>query len=90
MALKPRRVSVGTSPTQLNQAPRDRTAGTSLLIKAPTAGSIWVGGAAVTDDDGFELAAGDAPLAIGLDPDEDAYAVTDSGSKTVEILQQGA
>lgn len=91
MAISGRRVTVTTSPTQLNTPPTDGTHGSSILVSNPSdsGGAIDLGGATVTTGAGTELqAGGETPLLV-LGQGDDLYGVAASGTVIVDVLETG-
>lgn len=60
----------------------------SLLIRNIGSTSAFIGGADVTASDGFEIEAG-AMISVDLAARTAIYAVTSSGSTTLQLLQAG-
>lgn len=77
------RVVVGTAPTLIWTAP----AGSGkILIRNPSAVSVYVGGATVATTTGFEIAAGDS-LAIMLANRGTIFGVVAAATQTVYTIQ---
>jgi hypothetical protein len=89
MAIAHAQVSVGTAATLLSAGVAGRD-GQTVLIQNPTGGAaIYLGAANVSSSVyGYALSAG-TDFAIELQDNESLYAVTASGTQTVNILRQG-
>lgn len=90
MTIASKVVSVGTTATQINTAPRDATAGQTLLARIPTdaAVSVFLGGTGVTTSTGVEVKAGES-LTVELNRSEELYGIVSSGTVDVEVLEAG-
>jgi hypothetical protein len=85
MALQTAQITVGTSaPVELTVLDYGRS---SILISAPDASDLFVGGPAVTPATGFLVPAGSS-LALEL-YGERLYGVLASGTGTVYVLRTG-
>lgn len=83
-ALVTGRVTVATTATLIFTAP---LAGNSrVLIRNPTAVSVYVGGSGVTTATGFEIAAGDS-LGINLSYGDAIYGVVAASTQVVYTIQ---
>jgi len=86
MAIRHKRVSVGTTATALQVLADDDESVVSVAVQNPSAVSVFLGGPSVsTTDYGYELAAGKE---VGLDVRANVplYAVIASGTQTVNVL----
>lgn len=89
MAFAAVRVTVGTSPTRLDITPeRDAQVGKSVLGSNRGDSAIYIGGPDVTTAQGFQVDAGQSFTTQHLQA-ESLWAVTDSGTCRVDVLQQG-
>lgn len=73
---------VATSATVLYTSPNWQM---SVLIRNPSAVSVYIGGSDVTTSTGFEVAAGDA-ISYILDPLDSIYGVVAASTQTMHIL----
>lgn len=85
MAISASVVSVSTTATKLT-ASATTSSGSSVVV-TPTA-AVFIGAAGVTAAAGFPVAAG-ATVALDLRSDENLYAITASGTASVNVLQTG-
>lgn len=87
MSLSASVVTVTTSATKLTSPATDNQAGQSILLQPQAA--VFIGDVTVTSASGFPVASG-ATVAIDLSSGtEDVYAVTASGTASVNVLQTG-
>lgn len=79
-------VALSTTPARLSGP----AVGTyqSILVQAPAAATLYVGGSDVTSANGFPVAAGQS-LAVDLLPHDELYGVLASGSGTASVLRLG-
>lgn len=91
MAVRTDRITVGTSASQLTPSTlTDQQLGaSSILIKAPAAAVLYVGGQGVTTATGYDIPAG-GELALDLNMGERIYGVVSTGTGTVAVLMSGA
>lgn len=87
MAVVAAQVSVGTTPVLLSQD--DDRGGSSVLVQAPAAAILFVGGPGVTSASGFPVPAGQT-LAVDLPDYNQLFGVLASGSGTAAVLRVGA
>lgn len=78
-------VVVGTSATLI--ATGAGSSGTSVAIKTPTGGPIFIGASGVTTANGFPVDAG-ASISVDLEQGETVYGVA-AAAVTVNVLTQG-
>ncbi len=91
MAFSGNRVTVGTSPTLLNVAPASagyKGSYSLLVVNRHASASVFLGGAAVTAGDGFELLAGEA-MNADSESGESLYGIVATGSARVDVLESG-
>lgn len=89
MALTPRRIPVGTTATQIyTRRPTGPLATVQVLVRNPSASSVFLGGPTVTAETGFELPAGES-VALTLAAGEAVYGVVTSGEVTIHTLASG-
>ena len=84
MALQTAQVTVGTAPVELTV---EDVGGSSIIIQAPAAAVMYIGGSAVTSSTGFPIAAGQA-ISMDLN-NERVYGVLASGSGTAFVMRTG-
>lgn len=88
MAVVAAQVAVGTTAVLLS-ADSD-SGGASVLVQAPAAAILFVGGSGVSAAAGFPIAAGTA-LSVDLPgPNDQLFGVLASGSGTAGVLRVGA
>lgn len=88
MAIKSSVVTVAATATLLfspvnGSVTRPRT----VIVRNSGAASVFLGGADVLAATGMTLAVGSAPFALVLVAGDDLYAITASGTVTVEVLR---
>jgi hypothetical protein len=84
VALQTAQVSVSTTRAELTV---EDFGASSIIIQAPAAATLYVGGSAVTSANGFPIAAGQA---LSLDHEgERIYGVLASGTGTAYVLRSG-
>jgi hypothetical protein len=89
MAIAHAQVSVGTAATILSAGVAGRD-GQTVLIQNPSGGtSVYLGAANVTSSLYGYILVGGTDFAIDLQDSEGIYAVTASGTQTLNILRQG-
>lgn len=88
MAIKGRRVTVGTAPTQINGATTDAIGGSGGQARNRGTVSVFLGGVDVTVAQGYELEPGDV-VAFNLDHGENIYGIVASGTCLVHVLDGG-
>jgi hypothetical protein len=81
-----RRVTVAVTATLLYTAPGF---GGKVLIRNPSAVSVYVGPAAVLTTTGFEIAAGDA-LSVNVYPNDAVYGIVAAATEIVHIVEGNA
>ena len=87
MAVVAAQVAVSTTPVKLSDDQgRD---GASLLVQAPAAAVLFVGGPGVTAAAGFPVPAGQS-LSVDLASFDELFGVLASGTDTVAVLRVGA
>lgn len=86
MAMRAKRVSVGTDPVRVLDFRERVSSGPSSLALKPSNGSVFVGPAGVTIDDGFPVSPGET---FSVDASEDLYAVAAVETVEVRIFQAG-
>lgn len=78
------RVTVATTATLVYTAPATGR-GAVVLIRNPSAVSVYVGSSAVTTATGFEIAAGDA-LSLALQSQETVYGIVAAATQVVHVV----
>jgi len=78
------RVTVATTATLIYTAPNTGR-GSRVVIRNPSAVSVYIGGAAVLTTTGFEIAAGDA-LSLSLQANETVYGVVAAATQVVHVI----
>ncbi|HLX21639.1 MAG TPA: hypothetical protein VKR23_15950 [Gaiellaceae bacterium] len=78
------RVTVASTATLIYTAPPGFTG--RVLVRNPSAVSVYVGSASVTTTTGFEIAAGDA-LGINVVPADTLYGIVATGTQVVHTIQ---
>lgn len=78
------RVTVAATATLIYTAP-NTARGAKVLIRNPSAVSVYVGSAAVTTATGFEIAAGDA-LGLQLYQNELIYGIVAAATEVVHVI----
>lgn len=86
MAVKPRRVTVTTTATELTDRDTDTRSGHSILFRP--AAAVFIGGVGVTTADGYPVDA-NAEMALDLGSGERLFAVAASGTAVVSVLRTG-
>lgn len=88
MAVVAAQVAVSTTAALLS-ADADG-GGTSVLVQAPAAAILYVGGSAVTSGTGFPIAAG-ASVSVDLPgPNDQLFGILSAGTGTASVLRVGA
>lgn len=82
-AVSATRVTVAATATVIFTA---RGGVSKVLIRNPTAVSVYIGGSGVTTATGFEIAAGDA-VSVALEKQEAIYGIVASGTAIVHVLE---
>lgn len=78
------RVTVATTATLIYTAP-NTPQGARVLIRNPSAVSVYLGPATVATTTGFEVAAGDA-VSVALYPNETIYGVVAAATQVVHVM----
>jgi hypothetical protein len=78
------RVTVAVTATLLYTAPTIGQTG-RVLIRNPSAVSVYIGDASVTVANGFEVAAGDA-ISINLDQGDSVYGIVAAATQVVHTI----
>jgi hypothetical protein len=77
------RVTVGTSATLVFTG---HGGPTKILIRNPSAVSVYVGPVAVATTTGFEIAAGDS-MSLVVEPYDPVYAIVAAATQVVQIIE---
>lgn len=88
MAVKGRRVSVGSQPTKINSTTADQLSGSALVMTNRGAVAMFLGGATVTVTTGYELPSGQG-LTFQLDEGEALYGIVAAGTAEAHVLERG-
>lgn len=79
------RITVGTTPTALN-IPSEAGANRSLLIRNRGTAEVFLGGAAVTATDGFQVDAGESVTVDTVDAADAIYGIAATGTVVCHVL----
>lgn len=87
MAVVAAQVAVSTTAVKLST---DASAGdgSSVLVQAPAAAILYVGGSGVTSAAGFPIPAGQS-LSVDLPPFDELYGILATGTGTASVLRVG-
>lgn len=89
MALRTTTVTVTTTAARLAALDETDYPSRDLVVHNPGPATIWVGAANVTPDSGVPIPAGGDLAFDGILPADIPYAVTNTGSTTVRVLEVG-
>lgn len=87
MAVVAAQVAVSTTPVSLSTDPSAGN-GSSVLVQAPAAAILYVGGPGVTSAAGFPIPAGQS-LSVDLAPFDELFGVLASGTGSATVLRVG-